>query len=205
MMYKTKSIHETDSAAEHSSPCSSRDLELLARTRAGDADAFSELYAGHVRMATSCALRYCRQRDDAADICSGAFLSILLAVRNGNGPTSNFDGYVRSAIRRSAASRARAKPDIPLDVGDDEIGSATAPVHAAVPTGDHVDGVLSLAMSRLPADQRRVLWLAEVMGFSAREIATKYGGTANSVAALAYRARNGLRRHYLESAGQVAS
>ncbi|HMO10501.1 MAG TPA: zf-HC2 domain-containing protein, partial [Actinotalea sp.] len=43
-----------------------------------------------------------------------------------------------------------------------------------------------------------MLWYTEVEGLSAAEIAPILGLTANGVAALAYRAREGLRQAYLQ-------
>ena len=59
-------------------------------------------------------------------------------------------------------------------------------------------GVVARAFHSLPERWQAVLWHTEVEGLSPAEIAPILGLTANGVAALAYRAREGLRQAYLQ-------
>src|SRR5690606_1145964 len=54
------------------------------------------------------------------------------------------------------------------------------------------------ALSALPERWREVLWYLEVEGRKPAEVAAQLGVTAPRVSALAYRAREGLRRSYLD-------
>jgi hypothetical protein len=55
------------------------------------------------------------------------------------------------------------------------------------------------ALQALPARWRTVLWLTEVEGLSPAEVSRRIGIKPNAVAALAYRARKGLREAYLQA------
>lgn len=70
------------------------------------------------------------------------------------------------------------------------------------PTGamdSHDRAEVLSALSSLPESWRRVLWSLEVEGHTPREVAAVLGLAPNAVSALAYRARSGLRRAYLDS------
>ncbi|MGH9040247.1 MAG: sigma factor-like helix-turn-helix DNA-binding protein, partial [Acidimicrobiia bacterium] len=55
------------------------------------------------------------------------------------------------------------------------------------------------ALQALPSRWRTVLWLTEVEGLSPAEVSRRIGIKPNAVAALAYRARKGLREAYLQA------
>jgi hypothetical protein len=58
--------------------------------------------------------------------------------------------------------------------------------------------VATAAFTRLPDRWRLALWYTEVEGRSPAQVAPLLGMTPNGVAALAYRAREGLRKAYLD-------
>ena len=58
--------------------------------------------------------------------------------------------------------------------------------------------MIARAFASLPERWRTVLWHTEVEGARPAEVAASLGLTANGVAALAYRAREGLRQAYLQ-------
>jgi hypothetical protein len=60
------------------------------------------------------------------------------------------------------------------------------------------------AFRQLPDRWRDVLWMTEVEGAGPAEIAPRLGLTPNAVAVLAHRAREGLRRLYLQQHVAVA-
>ena len=82
----------------------SSDSELLARFRAGERDAFAQLYARHHGRAIQQARSLSRSSTDAHDIVSDAFTQILAALDNSRGPTENFGAYLGVCIRNAAAT-----------------------------------------------------------------------------------------------------
>ena len=120
--------------------------------------------------------------------------------QRGNGPESAFRAYLFTVVRRVAGLRReknrRVQPtdDIAvLEAGTALAGTAEEPALAGFERG-----VVARAFHSLPERWQAVLWHTEVEGLTPAEIAPILGLTANGVAALAYRAREGLRQAYLQ-------
>lgn len=174
----------------------SSDADLIAAVRAGDHAVYGTLYARHEGAAHRLA-RHLTSHGDADDLVSDAFLRVLAQLQAGKGPDVAFRAYLLTAVRRLHADRARAvartRPtdqDHELDSGvafDDTVSSAFENEAAA------------RAFRSLPERWQLVLWHLEVEGQKPADVAPLLGMSANSVSALAYRAREGLRQAYLAS------
>ncbi|MGY4645014.1 sigma-70 family RNA polymerase sigma factor [Cellulomonas sp. URHB0016] len=176
------------------------DAELLAAVRAGDSSAFSALYERHAGAALVVARQYTDSSADADDVVADSFTAVLNALQRGNGPDAAFRAYLFTVVRRvAAARRTSARRVEPTDdLATLEAGTALAGT-AEDPALDGFErGVVARAFHSLPERWQAVLWHTEVEGLSPAEIAPMLGLTANGVAALAYRAREGLRQGYLQ-------
>jgi RNA polymerase sigma factor (sigma-70 family) len=170
------------------------DAELIAAVRGGDLDAYGELYARHVDAARRLA-RQLTSPADADDLVSDAFTKVLTVLQRGGGPDLAFRAYLLTAVRRlhvdriRAGSRLRPVDDLtPFDPG--------LPFHDTAIEGFD-NAAAAKAFSTLPERWQMVLWHTEVEGQKPADIAPLLGMSANSVAALAYRAREGLRQAFL--------
>lgn len=168
------------------------DDELVRAVRAGDTEAFGELFARHAAVATRVAVRG-GPRVDADEVVADVFASVLVQLRAGRGPTVSFRAYVLTAVRHEAARRSVLSRRCDL-VADPAQWTDAAPVRADLDVDDHLHD----AYASLPARWRRALWQLEVEGRTPRELAVDLGLTANAVSALGYRARAALRSAYLE-------
>jgi hypothetical protein len=109
-----------------------------------------------------------------------------------------FRPYLLACVRNAAVDRHRRTRK--LDLRDE------VPEHAVV-AGDPDEIVLAdldrnlvgEALQSLPERWRTVLWLTEVEGMTPMEISAVIGIRPNAVAALSYRAREGLRQAYLQA------
>ena len=175
------------------------DGELISAVRAGDVDAYGELFARHV----DAARRLSRQlvpAGDVDDLVSEAFAKVLVVLQRGGGPDLAFRAYLLTAVRRLHVDRIRATARLHT-TGD------LTPFDPGVPFRDTaVEGFESAAAARafasLPERWQLVLWHTEVERQKPAEVALLLGMTANSVSALAYRAREGLRQAYLSMHAQ---
>ncbi len=170
------------------------DAELISAVRGGDVDAYGELFSRHVDAARRLA-RQLVSAGDADDLVSEAFAKVLSVLQRGGGPDLAFRAYLLTAVRRLHVDRIRATSR--LHTTDD-----LTPFDPGVPFRDTaVEGFESAAAARafasLPERWQMVLWHTEVEGQKPAEVALLLGMTANSVAALAYRAREGLRQAFL--------
>ncbi|MET0820596.1 MAG: sigma-70 family RNA polymerase sigma factor [Aeromicrobium sp.] len=170
------------------------DADLISRYRGGDESAAGELYARHHqsvwRMAVSIA-----GRSDADDLASEAFVRVFAAIRNGHGPEVAFRAYTMTTVRNAFVNGIRR--DSRYVWVEDYSG-----VEGRAATDDGAglrmeSPLLAQAFSTLPERWQAVLWHTAIEDESHGEIGRLLGIKPAAVAALSYRAREGLRQAYL--------
>ena len=170
------------------------DEQLLDLVRLGSSEAYAELFARY-RVAGFRFARYLSNSVEAKDIVSETFAQILHQLREGRGPDSSFRSYLFTSIRREAGRRAkmvrRVTPTDDVAVMDRSVSMFDGGVE-----GFERD-IVRAAFESLPERWQTVLWRMEVDGLKPHEIAPALGMKPNGVSALAWRAREGLRRAYL--------
>jgi len=172
------------------------DAELIARVRAGDLDAYGELFGRHHHAAVRMA-RQLVPANDADDLASDAFAKVLDALRGGGGPDISFRAYLLTTVRRVHVDRIRSGRKVQST--DDIASYERDPETFEDPTVTGFEsGAAAKAFASLPERWQAVLWHTEVEGEKPAAIAPLLGLTANGVSALAYRAREGLRQAYLQ-------
>ncbi|MFE3440087.1 sigma-70 family RNA polymerase sigma factor, partial [Streptomyces sindenensis] len=187
------------------------DARLIEDMRAGDDQAYEELFRRHsgavLRYARSC----CRDAHTADDLTAEVFARTLQAVRGGKGPTEAVRAYLMTAVRHVAATWTKsAKREHLVDdfavfaaqatrsseLSDDdtlELGADVLAMHEAE------QSMAMQAFRSLPERWQAVLWHTTVEEESPSEIAPLFGLTANATAVLASRAREGLKQAYLQA------
>ena len=172
------------------------DAELLAASRTGDQLAYGELFRRHAPAATALARRLTGHPSDADDLVSEAFTKVLSALKNGSGPTSAMRPYLLTAVRRVHVDKAVAGQRVQPT---DDIGAHDPGVPFVDPAlADLERSMVAQAYQQLPERWQMVLWHTEVEELSPRDIAPLLGMSPNAVAALALRARAGLREAYFD-------
>lgn len=176
------------------------DADLIAASRTRDAGAFGALYERHAGAALVVARQHTDSAADAEDVVADAFTAVWGALQRGSGPTEAFRAYLFTVVRRVAAARrdggrrTQATDDVAvLEAGALPEADAAEPALAGLERG-----LVARAFASLPERWQAVLWHSEVEGLQPAQIAPLLGLTANSTAALAYRAREGLRQAYLQ-------
>ncbi|HEY2997128.1 MAG TPA: sigma-70 family RNA polymerase sigma factor, partial [Acidimicrobiales bacterium] len=170
------------------------DGDLLRAAREGDAAAVAELYRRHREAALRLARSY-RRGGDAEDLVNGAFERVLAALRRGSGPVEAFRAYLFVTLRRLAADRRAVPGQEPLDAVPEAVLAV-----AGLPAVDGAERALvTAAFASLPDRWQAVLWQVAVEGRQPREVARSMGLPANTVSVLAHRARDRLRRAYLQA------
>lgn len=182
------------------------DEHLIARARDRDQAAFGMLYERH-RDAALRAAR-CFRGVDADDLVNEAFVRVYACLTQGGGPRGAFRPYLFRTIHNVALDWLRRPAEIAMDGAHlaERIDDRDASPDAAAPVESALDRSLTVrAFRSLPERWQNVLWYTEVEGLDPHEVAPLLGLTPNGVAALAYRARDGLRTAWLnahvESAG----
>jgi RNA polymerase sigma factor (sigma-70 family) len=172
------------------------DPQLISLVRGGDTDAYGLLYERHLESARRLARVLSTDHADADDLIADTFAKVLAVLRSGGGPDTAFRAYLLTTMRHTRYDRARRERRVELT--DDLTRYETAePVDD--PTISRLEtSYAARAFNRLPERWRAVLWHTEVEGESPSQVAPLLGLTPNGVAALAYRAREGLRQMYLQ-------
>jgi len=169
---------------------------LLQRLRNGEDAAFGELFELHAAAVRRLAQSLASDRSEAEDITAETFFRVLQALRRGSGPRDYVRAYLLTVARRVSWEWHGARRDVP--VSDDELtfrAGAGADTHTR--TAEHT--LITTAFTSLPERWRTVLWQTEVEGEQPAMVATHFGLSANATAALARRARQGLRAAYLQA------
>ena len=172
------------------------DTDLLAAVRAGDTAAYGTLYERHRQSARQLAYALAHDPADAEDLVAETFAKVFATLRAGRGPLVAFRAYLNTTLRHVNYHRARR--DRRLEFTDDlSRYDPGEPFHD--PTVEGLERAYAAqAFRQLPARWRDVLWMTEVEGAGPAEIAPRLGISPNAVAVLAHRAREGLRRLYLQ-------
>ncbi len=170
------------------------DAELISAVRGGDLDAYGDLFERHVHAARRLA-RQLMRGPDSDDLVSEAFTKVMTVLQSGGGPDVAFRAYLLTAVRRLHVDRMRAQAKV--TTSDDMTRfDPGVPFHDTAVAGFE-SGAAAKAFATLPERWQLVLWHLEVEGQKPAEIAPLLGMSANSVSALAYRAREGLRQAFL--------
>jgi RNA polymerase sigma factor (sigma-70 family) len=172
------------------------DAELIAAVRSGDVGAYGVLYRRHAGAARTQARRLVGSGPEADDLVAEAFARVLDALRDGRGPDQAFRAYLLTTLRNTLYDQTRRDRRLEWsdDMGRHDPGvqwedTAVAGLEAAL---------VVRAFRRLPERWRTVLWHIEVERESPAQVGALLGLTPNGVAALALRAREGLRQAYLQ-------
>ncbi|WP_460828922.1 RNA polymerase sigma factor, partial [Nocardioides hungaricus] len=173
-------------------PESASDLDLISAAGDGDSEAVAVLYARH----HDAAVRYARGLTDpttAEDLVAEAFAKLLESIRAGGGPQLAFRAYLLRTVHNVYVNHVRRDSR-----------------HAWVEDADQLDvavpdeterwqesSLLAASFASLPERWQAVLWHTTVEGDDHETVGRLLGLKPNAVAALAFRAREGLRGAYL--------
>jgi RNA polymerase sigma-70 factor, ECF subfamily len=170
------------------------DLELAARCRAGDADAFEELYRQHARRLYSLVVRMIGSTDDAEDLLQEVFLQVHRKLPGFRGESTLGTWLYRLTmnhcldhLRGRQAKMNRATESLDED-GANEPAARAPVVPAAISRME-----LERAIDLLPAGSKAAFLLHDVEGFEHREIAEILGVSEGTSKSQVHKARMKLR------------
>lgn len=178
------------------------DDALVAAAGAGDEGAFEQLFDRHRRQVARIAGRFFPQREQIEEIIQDSFTKAYFALNTYHGThEASFKAWLTQIAVNTCYDqlrRARRRPEHTVEeFNDQESHEFAGQLRAA---GSDVESALvsrDLAvklLARLNADDRLVLTLLDVEGFSVAEIAEMTNWSVSKVKVRAHRARAHLRR-----------
>jgi RNA polymerase sigma factor (sigma-70 family) len=173
------------------------DAVLLLRTREGDSEAFGSLYLRHVGAARVLARQLARDPSEADELVAESFTRVLSVLQRGGGPEAAVRPYLLSTMRRLNVDRRVAERK--TEPTDDLTAHDPGEPFIDLPADELERSIVSTAFASLPERWRLVLWHTEVEGLPPAQVAPLLGISPNATAALAVRARAGLRDAYLSA------
>jgi RNA polymerase sigma factor (sigma-70 family) len=175
------------------------DACLLAAARRGEDRAYSLLFDRH----RPTALRYARSfrigSADADEAVCAAFARVFAVVQDGRGPELDLLPYLLVAVRNAVMQQLRQRKGRILYLPGIAENAAVSDPRAAEADDGPVSDRTRAAFDSLPAAWRRVLWATQVDGVGTHQLAERLSLSPNATAALAMRARRGLRRAFAAS------
>ncbi|CAN5705508.1 RNA polymerase sigma factor [soil metagenome] len=170
---------------------SAQDRLLVERVLRGDAEAYGELVALHMRRAFSIAYRILEHREDAEDVVQDSFLRALGRIDTLD-PARPFRAWfyrivVNQALNLRRSRSVRATEPLPSDLH----ATTTSPARAA--ENSMLREHLQAAMAALPERQRTIVQLADLEELNSSEIAAILDVSAGTVRWHLHQARQTLR------------
>ena len=175
---------------------------LVARAKAGDAEAFSELVSKYERKIFRLAKNITRNDEDAEDVLQDAFLKAYEHLDRFEGHSKFYTWLVRIAVNEALMKLRKRKSgktvslDEPLDAGDEFMQREIA-VWDGNPeqqySGEEMKKILEDALDSLKPDFRTVFTLRDIEELSTEETADALGISVAAVKSRLLRARLALR------------
>jgi len=161
-------------------PVSDKEKDLLLKARNGDVKAFETIIEDYQKKVFNIALRMIGNHDDASELAQEVFIRIFKSLKNfkGESSLSTWIYRITTNVCLDELRKRKNKNIVSLDedVKQDD-GEIKRQVEDARPTPDviaeknEVRRVVKEAILSLPEDQRTVIILRDIQGFSYDEIA----------------------------------
>jgi RNA polymerase sigma-70 factor (ECF subfamily) len=171
--------------------------QLVTRCRAGDLDAFSQVYDRYERQVFRYAYHILGHRDDADDVKQETFVKAYQAIGSFRSESSLQTWLLRicgNLCRDRIKSWDRRKVTYDSTLRDDVLGSSDIEDSPqAIVERKEMTAIIFKALSGMPAAQREIIVLHEVEDLSYEEIAAVLGVSRTSIKLRLFRARRNLK------------
>lgn len=182
------------------------DQDLIKKANSGNLDAFEKLVAKYEKKVYSVAYRFCGSHTDARDLAQEAFLKIYKGLPGFRGDAS-FSTWVyhitanvcRDELRRRQRDKTVILEEWPLEkanVSGKELADSLNNPESSLLQQELRDDIQQL-LNALSGEQRFILVMREIEGFSYEEMAVQLGCNLGTVKSRLSRARQAFKEKYL--------
>ena len=167
--------------------------QLLKLARKYDQQALAEIYDRYSPGLFRYAVRLLDDGEQAENCVSETFSRFLSALQRGGGPKDHLQAYLYRIAHNWITDQYRRQPSLPLDA--DFAVDPDPKVDPRSPSGDIIlQDQVRAALRELTPDQRQVIILKFLEGWSNAEVAEAMDKPVGAVKSLQYRALAALRR-----------
>ena len=167
------------------------DADLVLAVRRGDRDAAGRLLQRYLRACRAVALAVTGSEDDADDVCQDGFVAAVARIDDCRDP-AKFGGWLLQIVRNHARNHRRRRvlrETLPLA----ESTASLTPDPGLAAERAELRSRLGAALGRLPEQQREVVLLHDLEGWTHREIGERLDLPAGTVRSHLHHARRKLR------------
>jgi RNA polymerase sigma-70 factor (ECF subfamily) len=173
---------------------------LVRRAQAGDQEAFREIVERYQSKVFSIIHGVVRQRNDVEDIAQQVFAKVFVSLRSFDFRSSLvtwlykitvnecFDYLRKRKVRRLVYESDLSEDEVRRMENSEPFTARQSPVDASLARRDYIVKLLA----KVSAEERMLLMLKEVEGFSVEELADRTGMNENTVKVKLFRARRKL-------------
>ncbi len=185
------------------------DRDLVRRAQGGSEPAFEELIRRHQQRVFALVGGILRRREDVEDVAQQIFLKAFVSLKRFD-QRSAFSTWLYKISVNECWDYLRKKKVRPLvyesDLSEEQVSRLDGIVSQDRPpespsTGAEVRELLERMLEKLPEQDRQLLLLKEVEGFSVEELADILGLNVNTVKVRLFRARGRIMEHYRKRMG----
>ncbi len=171
---------------------------LLKKARQYDQNALADIYDLYSDALFAYAYKHVGKSQVAEDLVAETFSRFLKALERGGGPKDHLRAYLYRITHNLITDSYRREPPSPLELDEELVpGESADPlsVVAEIQDADRVRNALRL----ITPEQRQVITLRFLEGWSGPEIAQAMGKSLGSIKALQHRGLAALQRILLEN------
>lgn len=192
-MATRESSWKSDSSADADEKAGNTRLirEAVKRAKEGDSEGLHFLYVRFAPDVQRYVMSIVHDHHEAEDITQSVFTKLMTRIAKYEQREAPFAAWIMRVARNAALDSIRAKRAIPTE----EVRVAD---HGRAQTSIDRGRDLREALGQLPEDQREVLILRHIVGFSPIEIAETLGRTESSIHGLHHRGRRALQANLVE-------
>jgi len=181
-----------------------KEQELVRRAQSGEEAAFEELIRRHQQRVFGLVTGILRRRDDVEDVVQQVFLKVFISLKRFD-HRSAFSTWLYKISVNECWDYLRKRKVRPLtyeaDLSEDQVSRLDGVASAENPPEDPAQraearDLLERMLDKLPEEDRQLLMLKEVEGFSVQELAEMLNLNVNTVKVRLFRSRARLTEVY---------
>ena len=174
-----------------------KEQDLVRRAQAGEEAAFEELIRHHQQRVFGLVNGILRRRDDVEDVVQQVFLKVFISLKRFD-QRSAFSTWLYKISVNECWDYLRKRKVRPLtyeaDLSEDQVSRLDGVASAENPPEDpgqlaEARDLLERMLDKLPEEDRQLLMLKEVEGFSVQELAEMLNLNVNTVKVRLFRSR----------------